>query len=120
LCEKAERHYLERLKLEAESEGYGRGTYPYHVFRGERDYMPIFHSLGQSIGVLPSPLPRDLASWYTDFTVCLERAHELHELTHKGEVEWLQHANRLAAAQRSDFAELLGRAPALIDRLENL
>jgi len=120
LCEQAELHYLARLEREAESNGYGSGRYPYHVFRGERDYMPIFRSLGQSIGFLPSPLPRDLASWYTGFSACLERAHELHDLTRRKDSEWLEYANGMAIEQREAFSALLKAAPALLNRLSDL
>jgi hypothetical protein len=33
------------LAARAESDGYGQGRYPYHGFRGERDYMPKLHDL---------------------------------------------------------------------------
>jgi hypothetical protein len=49
-------------------------AYPYHGFRGEREYMPVFRALGQNLGVLPRPLPRVLVFWYTTLTICLERA----------------------------------------------
>lgn len=120
LCDQAGGRYLARLKLEAESDGYGKGRYPYHGFRGERDYMPTFRALGQSIGALPSPLPRDLAAWYTSFTACLERAHELHDLTLRNDPEWLEYANGLAAEQREAFSELLKSAPALLTQLAEL
>jgi len=81
--------------------------FPYHLFRGGRDYMPIFRSLGQSIGYLPSPLPRDLAFWYTGFAVCLERAHELNDLARQNEPGCLEAALELAAVQRSELVELL-------------
>jgi hypothetical protein len=77
LREHVSAHYLVRLDSIGTT---SVQPFPYRRFRAERDYMPIFRSLGQSIGYLPSPLPRDLAFWYTGFTVCLERAHELNEL----------------------------------------
>lgn len=77
LREHVSAHYLVRLDSIGTT---SVQPFPYHRFRAERDYMPIFRSLGQRIGYLPSPLPRDLAFWYTGFTVCLERAHELNEL----------------------------------------
>jgi hypothetical protein len=120
LCEQIKSRYLARLQLEAESDGYGQGRYPYHGFRGERDYMPIFRSLGQSIGFLPSPLPRDLAYWYTGLSTCLERAHELHDLTRCKEPEWLSYANGLALEQSQAFDDLLKAAPDLLTRLANL
>jgi hypothetical protein len=120
LCEQVQQHYLARLQLESESEGYGKGRYPYHGFRAERDYMPIFRSLGQGIGSLPSPLPRDLTAWYTGFSACLERAHELHDLTRRNEPEWFSYANGLAAEQREAFSDLLKAAPDLLRRLTSL
>jgi len=120
LCEQVQHHYLARLQLESESDGYGKGRYPYHGFRAERDYMPIFRSLGQGIGSLPSPLPRDLTAWYTGFSACLERAHELHDLTRRNEPEWFTYANGLAAEQRDAFSELLKAAPELLRRLSSL
>src|SRR5580700_7378078 len=120
LCDQVKQHYLARLELEAESDGYGKGRYPYHVFRGQRDYMPIFRSLGQGIGFLPSPLPRDLASWYTTFSACLERAHELHDLTSRNNPEWFAYANGVAAEQREASSDLLRAAPDLLKRLANL
>ena len=120
LCEQVQQHYLTRLDLEAESDGYGKGRYPYHVFRAERDYMPIFRSLGLGIGSLPSPLPRKLAFWYISFSACLERAHELHDLTQRNEPEWFAYANGLAAEQREAFSTLLRSAADLLGRLTNL
>jgi hypothetical protein len=55
-----EENYLAKLRAKLESVAPNNRPYPYHVFRGERDYMPVFRSLGSNIGVLPSPLPRDL------------------------------------------------------------
>lgn len=64
----------EQVGVEAIDTGFHRH------FRAERDYSPIFRSLGSSIGLLDSPLPRDLAHWYTGFAVTLERAREMHTL----------------------------------------
>jgi hypothetical protein len=94
-------------------------AFPYHRFRGERDYMPIFRSLGQSIGCLPSPLPRDLAFWYTGFTVCLERAHELNELARQHDPVCLEAALELAVLQRSELVELMDTVNDLLRRLAN-
>jgi hypothetical protein len=96
----------------------GAQSFPYHWFRGERDYMPIFRSLGQSIGYLPSPLPRDLAFWYAGFTVCLERAHELSELARRDESGCLEAALELAVIQRSELVELMDTGDDLLRRLE--
>jgi hypothetical protein len=107
-------HYLVRLdKIGTAS----ARSFPYHLFRGERDYMPIFRSLGQGIGYLPSPLPRDLATWYTGFTVCLERAHELNELARQNEPGCLEAALELAVVQRAELAELMDAGDELLHRL---
>jgi hypothetical protein len=107
-------HYLVRLDNIGTTNAQ---LFPYHLFRAERDYMPIFRSLGQSIGYLPSPLPRDLAFWYTGFTVCLERAHELNDLAQQNEPECLEAALELAAVQRSQLIELMDTGDDLLRRL---
>jgi len=109
-------HYLVRLERIA---GPSAQPFPYHLFRGERDYMPIFRSLGESIGYLPSPLPRDLAFWYTGLTVCLERAHELNELARQNEPGSLEAALELAVVQRSELVELMDTGNDLLRRLAN-
>ena len=114
LREHVSAHYLVRLDRIGTTSGQ---LFPYHQFRGERDYMPIFRSLGQSIGYLPSPLPRDLAFWYTGFTVCLERAHELNELARQNEPGCLEAALELAVVQRSELIELLDTGVELLQRL---
>ncbi|MET0225386.1 MAG: hypothetical protein ABW187_03005 [Dokdonella sp.] len=92
----------------------------YYHFRGERDYMPVFRSLGATIGFLPRPLPHELVSWYTGLAVCLERAHELHELGMRDEPEWRDRSLDVATTQRAAFSTLLERATALIERLGKL
>ena len=114
LREHVSAHYLVRLDSIGTTSAQ---RFPYHGFRGERDYMPIFRSLGQSIGYLPSPLPRDLASWYTGFTVCLERAHELNELARQNEPGCLEAALELAVVQRAELVELMGTVDVLLHRL---
>ena len=107
-------HYLVRLgNLGTRS----AQPFPYHLFRGERDYMPIFRSLGESIGYLPSPLPRDLAFWYTGFAVCLERAHELNDLARQNDPGCLDAALELAVLQRSELVELMDSVSDLLRRL---
>jgi hypothetical protein len=69
-----EEHYLAKLRADLQHLAPNNRTFPYHAFRGERDYMPVFRALGSNIGLLPSPLPRDLVRWYTRLAVCLERA----------------------------------------------
>ena len=64
-----------------------------------------------------SPLPRDLAFWYTGFTVCLERAHELNELARRDEPGCLEAALELAVIQRSELAELMDAGDNLLRRL---
>ncbi|MFL6602901.1 MAG: hypothetical protein ACJ8R9_16440 [Steroidobacteraceae bacterium] len=115
LREHVSAHYLVRLDNVGTT---SVQPFPYHWFRGERDYMPIFRSLGQSIGYLPSPLPRDLAFWYAGFTVCLERAHELSELARRDEPGCLEAALELAAIQRSELVELMDTGDDLLCRLE--
>jgi hypothetical protein len=114
LREHVSAHYLVRLDSIGTT---SVQPFPYHRFRAERDYMPIFRSLGQSIGYLPSPLPRDLAFWYTGFTVCLERAHELNELARQNEPECLEAALELAVLQRSELVELMDTGDDLLRRL---
>ena len=95
-------------------------AYTYHHFRGERDYMLVYRSLGKEVGLLPSPLPRDLVCWFTALAVCLEREHELHQLALQRNPEWLDYAVDAAAVQRDAFNELLELARPLHDRLLNL
>ena len=121
LCQHIEGSYLAMLDvrlaaLSTQLPSRGR----YYDFRGERDYMPVFHSLGATIGFLPRPLPHDLVSWYTGLAVCLERARELHELGLCGEPEWLERSLDVATLQRAEFSALLGRASTLVERLGKL
>lgn len=88
-------------------------------FRGERDYMPIFRALGSHVGVLPTPLPRDLVAWYTALAMCLERARELHELRLQRDPESFEYAIELARLQEASLAELVDLAPPLLERLRN-
>ena len=76
-------------------------------FRGERDYMPIFRALGSHVGVLPAPLPRDLVAWYTGLAICLERAHELHELALQRDPDSFNYAMELARLEEASLAELV-------------
>jgi hypothetical protein len=87
-------------------------------FRAERDYCPIFRSLGSSIGLLDTPLPRDLAHWYTGFAVVLERARELYALSSRpGDEEELPIVARL---QHKAVCELTRGALDLLGRLAAL
>ena len=92
----------------------------YHHFRGERDYMPVYRSIGSNIGLLPTPLPRDLVGWYTGLATGLERAYALHELTVRGNPAWADHIRRLREEQETAFVELLAAAPHLLERLSRL
>ena len=86
-------------------------------FRGERDYMPIFRALGSHVGVLPTPLPRELVAWYTALAMCLERAHELHELRLRKNPDAFGYAMELARLQEASLAELVELAPPLLEKL---
>lgn len=89
-------------------------------FRAERDYMPVFRSLGSHVGLLPSPLPRELVSWYTRFAICLERARELHDLERQRDPDTMGYAIELAQIHEANLAELVALAPQLIADLESL
>ena len=86
-------------------------------FRGERDYMPIFRALGSHVGVLPTPLPRDLVAWYTGLAMCLERARELHDLRLQRDPDAFGYAVELARHQEASLAELVELAPPLLEKL---
>lgn len=55
-----EENYLAKLRADVQSVASNNRPLPYHAFRGERDYMPVFRSLGSNVGVLPSPPMRGL------------------------------------------------------------
>ena len=96
------------------------GVPAYTLFRGERDYNPIYRSMGVNFGLLPNPLPRRLVKWHVSLAVSLERAHEIHELSSARDPEL---ATLLAAAaehQRRAYAKLLGDAERLIADLSKL
>jgi hypothetical protein len=115
-----EENYLAKLRADLRAVTPNNRSYPYHAFRGERDYMPVFRSLGSNIGVLASPLPRDLVRWYTRLAVCLERAHVLHELTVQPNPEHMSYAAEVAELQHAAFSELVELASPLVDRLSTL
>jgi hypothetical protein len=79
--------------------------------------MPVFRSLGSNVGVLPSPLPRDLVRWYTRLAVCLERAHVLHELSLEPNPERMTYAAEVAELQHAAFTELVDLAGPLVNLL---
>lgn len=121
LCQHIEGSYLATLDVQPASlPAQSPSHFRYYGFRGERDYMPVFRSLGATIGFLPRPLPHDLVSWYTGLAVCLERAHELHEIGMRREPEWLERSLEVAALQRASFSTLLERASTLVERLGKL
>lgn len=118
LCDHLTTHYVQRLELMAANSR--QEQYPYHGFRGEREYLPVFRVLGQNLGVLPRPLPRDLIFWYTSFTVCLERARDLYELAKSPAPESTAYAIAMARLQHEEIEQLLDAAPRLIAKLERL
>jgi hypothetical protein len=120
LCGYIETHYLAKLRLDLDTISAEARRHPYHGFRGERDYAPVFRSLGANMGFLPSPLPRDLVYWYTGLTVCLERARELHELAQRKELDSIIYAIEVAQNQHEAFKELFELAQPLIKRLSML
>ncbi len=111
--------YLERVQA-AVGDLAEQGSYPYHHFRGERDYMPVFRGLGGSVGVLPSPLPRDLVGWYAKLAICLERARELHDLARLRDPDLVHHAAAIVGVQLTEFADLVARAEPLLERLSRV
>jgi hypothetical protein len=92
----------------------------HHYFRGDRDYMPVYRQIGATIGFLPTPLPRDLISWYTGLTTTLERAHALHDLSAKADVQSVTYLLSLNRAQEAALGELIAQSKPLIARLEEL
>lgn len=108
--------YLVELRLELEVFK-AEGRYPTHEFRGEREYAPIFRSLGHQIGYLSAPLPQDLAAWYTGLAVYQERAHQLYELAWSRNPDLMPYAIRVAESQYQGFTELVDLASPLLERL---
>lgn len=119
LCDHVTEHYLKRLELMGDPNPH-QELYPYHGFRGERDYMPVFRVLGQNLGVLRRPLPRELIFWYMTLTICLERARDLYELAKSQASESARYAFTLAQVQREELERLLTAAPVLRQKLERL
>ena len=112
-----EENYLAKLRADLESVAPNSPPYPFHAFRGERDYMPVFRSPGSNVGVLPAPLPRDLVRWDTRLAVCQERAHVLHELVLQSGPEPLTDVVEVAELQHAAFTELVELATPLVGRL---
>jgi hypothetical protein len=119
LCDHVTERYVKRLEAMGDLVRH-QDFYPYHGFRGEREYMPVFHVLGQNLGVLPRPLPRELIFWYTTLTICLERARDLYELAKSQTAQSVPYAVMMAQVQREEIAGLLAAAPELVEKLERL
>jgi hypothetical protein len=119
LCDHVTQHYVKRLEFML-SPGPRPEPYPYHGFRGEREYMPVFRVLGQNLGVLPRPLPRELIFWYTTLTICLERGRDLYEIAKSQSPESTEYAIAMAQVQREEIGRLLAASPSLIQKLESL
>jgi hypothetical protein len=119
LCDHVTEQYSKRLKVMGAPHPQHE-AYPYHGFRGEREYMPVFRVLGQNLGVLPRPLPRELIFWYTTLTICLERARDLYELAKSQVSESQQYAIGMARVQCEEIERLLDTAPPLMQKLERL
>jgi hypothetical protein len=96
------------------------GLSGYHHFRGDRDYTPVFRTIGATVGFLPAPLPRDLITWYTSLTAALERAHALHDLFSSSDAQSAVRANRLLKVQQAALGDLTSLAKPLIARLGSL
>ena len=98
------------------------GIPAYALFRGERDYNPIYRSMGVNFGLLSAPLPRDLVNWHVTLAMCLERAHEIHELARARERDPVLDGDlaEVAQYQRRAFADLLARAEELVVDLSQL
>jgi hypothetical protein len=119
LCDHVTEQYVKRLQITGDSSQHAE-LYPYHGFRGERDYTPVFRVLGQNLGVLPQPLPRELIFWYMTLTICLERARDLYELAKSPSSQSLQYGSAMALEQREEIQQLLHDAPVLRQKLERL
>jgi hypothetical protein len=53
LLQHIEENYPAKLRADLESAAPNSRPHPFHAFRGERDYMSVFRSLGSNVGVLP-------------------------------------------------------------------
>ena len=96
------------------------GHSPHHRARTGRDYMPVFHGLGGNIGILPSPLPRDLVLWYSTLVLCLDGERDLHELAVNHDPDVSASVADLTEAQRLDFSHLLDSSVPLLKGLSRL
>jgi hypothetical protein len=114
-----ESNYLTLLRAGLQSVADGQ-DYFYHHFRGDRDYMPVFRAIGGSVGFLPSPMPRELVSWYTGLGTALERAHALHDLSARRDPLLRDYAVDLAKAQQAALMDLVATATPLLEALARL
>jgi hypothetical protein len=119
ICDHASAQYMKQLKLIA-AYAPPEEAYPYGGFRSEREYMPVFRVLGQNLGALPRPLPRELISWYTTLTICLERARDLYELAKSQIPGSREYALAMVRVQSEEMEQLVQTAHPLIQRLELL
>ena len=114
-----EDNYLALLRASVEAVG-DEEEHPAHFFRGDRDYMPVFRSIGAAVGYLPTPLPRDIVTWYTTLAAALERAHALHELAVQRDPRLAGNVLRMARMQQQALIDLTANAKPLLERLEVL
>jgi hypothetical protein len=117
-------HYIEnnyRVLVQAHIDAMAdRNDFQFHYFRAERDYMPVFRSLGSTLGYLPTPLPRDLVSWYTSLAIMLERARAMHDIVVQRNSDLREHAVQLAQVQRQTLDEVVAAAKPLMERLQRI
>jgi hypothetical protein len=121
LTQYIEDNYLVLLRRSLEAAASAESQIPsHHYFRGDRDYMPIYRAIGATVGFLPTPLPRDLISWYTGLTTALERAHALHDLSNRADAQSVAYLLNLTRSQETALADLIAGSKPLITRLERL
>jgi hypothetical protein len=120
LCEHINQSLLGALATDIAAAGNISDMPVYRLFRGERDYIPIYRSVGVHFGLLPSPMPRDLVNWYTGISIGLERARELHDLVGRRDPNCTEVATQLWASLQQSFADLMARADDLIEKLSKL
>lgn len=121
LTQYIEDNYLVLLRHSIEAASAAEGQMAsHHYFRGDRDYMPVYRAIGATVGFLPTPLPRDLISWYTGLTTSLERAGALHDLSSRTDTQSVAFLLSLTRIQETALAELIAGSKPLIARLETL
>lgn len=94
--------------------------FKFHYFRAERDYMTVFRAIGGTLGYLPTPLPRDLVSWYTNLAILLERARAMHDIAMQRNPDLKPHAIELARLQQQTLEQLVSAARPLLERLQRI